>query len=93
VEFILPLFTRWLCEDYGYDDGEAKRILAWISVHCGPTEKDHFFHALNAIGHFSRAMAVNVDDYLLGEIVETYLEKKAAVLDHVCLRGAAEAVH
>lgn len=91
VEFILPLFTRWLREEHGMEEAECRRTLAWISVHCGPTEKNHFFHALDAITHFSRAMDVNIDDYLLGEIVETYLEKKAAVLDHVCLKAMAEA--
>jgi hypothetical protein len=90
VEFILPLFTRWLREENDMPEAECRRTLAWIHVHCGPTEKDHFFHALDAIHHFSRAMDVNIDDYLLGEIVETYLEKKAGVLEQVCLRAMAE---
>jgi hypothetical protein len=95
VEFILPLFRRWLAEEYGFTDSAIRQTLAWISVHTGPTEKNHFFHALSALEHFAEAMDVDIADYSLDEIVATYLEKKAAVLDHVCLRDAieAEAVH
>lgn len=95
VEFILPLFRRWLAEDYGFTDAEIRRTLAWISVHTGPTEKNHFFHALSALEHLAEALDVAIADYSLDEIVETYLEKKAAVLDHLCLRDTleVEAVH
>lgn len=95
VEFILPLFRRWLAEEYGVADAESRRTLAWISVHTGPTEKNHFFHALSALQHFAEAMDVDIADYSLDEIVATYLVKKAAVLDHLCLGDAieVEAVH
>lgn len=95
VEFILPLFRRWLAEDYGFNDAAIRQALTWISVHTGPTEKDHFFHALNALEHFATAMDVTIDDYPLDGIIAVYLEKKAAVLDQLCLRGAIEieAVH
>jgi hypothetical protein len=90
VEFILPLFTRWLREDYGVPSSECRRTLDWISVHCGPTERNHFFHALDAIRHYGDAMDADISDYSLDEIVGTYLEKKAAVLDHVCRETMAE---
>ncbi|WP_448663693.1 hypothetical protein ACG3SL_03180 [Sphingomonas sp. CJ20] len=95
VEFILPLFRRWLAEDYGFSDAAIRQTLAWISVHTGPTERNHFFHALSALEHFAEAMDVAVAEYALDGIVGTYLEKKAAVLDQVCLQDAfeAEAVH
>lgn len=83
VEFILPLFTRWLRAEYGFSEQDCRRALAWISVHCGPTERDHFFHALDAIGHFSRAANVDVGNYQIEGIVGTYLQKKAAVLQHL----------
>lgn len=95
VEFILPLFRRWLAEEYGFTDAAIRRTLAWISVHTGPTEKNHFFHALSALEHFAEAMGVAIADYPLDDIVAAYLEKKAAVLDHLCLRDAleVEAIH
>ncbi|MEG3149112.1 hypothetical protein U1769_04370 [Sphingomonas sp. ZT3P38] len=90
VEFILPLFTRWLREDYGIAQSECRRTLGWISVHCGPTEKNHFFHALDAIRHYCDAMDADISAYSLDDIVGTYLDKKAAVLDHVCPGAMAE---
>ncbi|WP_155006294.1 hypothetical protein [Sphingomonas hengshuiensis] len=95
VEFILPLFRRWLAEDYGFSDASIRQTLGWISVHTGPTEKNHFFHALSALEHFADAMDVAIADYALDEIVGQYLEKKAAVLEHICLQDAVEveAVH
>lgn len=95
VEFILPLFRRWLREEYGFSDAAIQRTLTWISVHTGPTERDHFFHALSALEHLAEALGVAIADYALDEIVATYLAKKAAVLDHLCLGDAieVEAVH
>lgn len=84
VEFILPLFMRWLTRDLGVEEAEAKRTLAWISVHCGPTEKDHFFHALRAVGHYAKAMDVAIEDYAMEPIVAAYLDRKAAVIEAVC---------
>ena len=81
VEFILPLFRRWLREDLGFDERDCTRTLAWISVHCGPTEKNHFFHARDAIGHYVAATGVRVEDYPLADIVGAYLQRKAAVMD------------
>jgi hypothetical protein len=81
VEFILPLFQRWLREHLEFDDRQSARILAWITVHCGPTEKNHFFHALDAVGHYSDAMDLQIKDYSLGEIVGTYLRRKASLLE------------
>jgi hypothetical protein len=80
VEFILPKFTRWLEDDYGFDKDMLKNTLAWITVHCGPTEKNHFFYAVNAVNYYVKAMNVNLTDYDLREIIADYLSKKALVM-------------
>lgn len=80
VEFILPLFRAWLARDLGVDEAASKRLLAWISVHCGPTEKNHFFHALDAVNHYAKAMSLRLEDYALDEIIAQYLSRKAAVM-------------
>ncbi|QOZ84497.1 MULTISPECIES: hypothetical protein [Chromobacterium] len=92
VEFILPLFRRWLTQTLGFAERDATRTLGWISVHCGPTEKNHFFHAMNAIRHYARAMALDLERYSLDGIVGAYLEQKAAVLETVALDVAVEAL-
>lgn len=92
VEFILPLFRRWLTRTLGFAERDATRTLGWISVHCGPTEKNHFFHAMNALNHYARAMALDLERYSLDGIVGAYLEQKAAVLATVPRDAAAEAL-
>lgn len=83
VEFILPKFRNWLMSDYSFSKSDCDKALAWISVHCGPTEKNHFFYAVGAIMHYCNAMNVHLDEYNLKEIIETYLCKKAAVMEAV----------
>lgn len=81
VEFILPLFTQWLMEHYGFSKSDTGRPLAWIRVHCGGTERRHFFHALDAIAHYDRAVGIDWKACDLEAIVAQYLQRKAAVLD------------
>lgn len=80
VELILPMFRRWQEVEYGRSTRDTTRTLAWISVHCGPTEKNHFFHALKAVGHYAQAMGLRIADYSLGAIIEVYLQKKSAAM-------------
>lgn len=81
VEFILPLFRRWLREDLGFEERDCTRTLGWISVHCGPTEKNHFFHARDAIGHYIAATGVRIEEYPIADIVVAYLQRKAAAME------------
>lgn len=82
VEYILPKFAGWL-EGLGFEPLRAKRALAWIKVHCGPTERDHFFHAVNAVQHYVKAMNINMADYDLGDIISNYVKRKADVMNVV----------
>ncbi|MCK0070771.1 hypothetical protein [Kordiimonas laminariae] len=91
VEFILPLFRKWLKHDYGWEDKRIEKSLAWIQVHCGPTEKDHFFHAINAVEHFADAMDIDLAAYDLSEIVSDYVAKKAAVMAALTANIAVQA--
>lgn len=90
VEYILPMFKTWLEETTDLSEKEQLHTLAWISVHCGPTEKNHFFFAVNAISHFAAAMQVAIEDYSLEEIISTYLARKASVMQAVM---KTESVH
>lgn len=80
VEFIIPLFENWLKAETDFSDSEIKKSLAWISVHCGPTEKNHFFHAVDAVNSFSKAFDINIQDYDLKEIITDYLDLKSKVM-------------
>lgn len=83
VEYILPLFKSWLQSLDGIEGREANLILAWIIVHTGPTEKNHFFHAIHAVEHFTRAMDINLEQYDMDDIVHTYMQKKAATMNSI----------
>jgi hypothetical protein len=81
VEFIIPLFENWLKEETDFTALEMKKSLAWIRVHCGPTEKDHFFHAIDAVNSFSKANDVDITAYDLSEIISDYLHYKSEVME------------
>jgi len=80
VEFILPLFQRWAREELGLAGDDARKVLAWISVHTGGTESAHFGHATEAVAHYCEAAGADIDGDAAGALFETYLERKAAVM-------------
>ena len=80
VEFILPLFQRWAREELGLAGDDARKVLAWISVHTGGTESAHFGHATEAVAHYCEAAGTNINGGAAGALFETYLERKAAVM-------------
>ena len=80
VEYILPKFNEWLNDKFDFSQNDLKHTLAWIVVHCGPTEKNHFFYAVNAVNYYVKALNVNIEDYDLGQIIADYLNKKATVI-------------
>ncbi|WP_408041068.1 hypothetical protein [Tenacibaculum amylolyticum] len=80
VEFIIPLFRKWLEDEGRLSDLEIDKALAWIQVHCGPTEKDHFFHAVASVASYAKAFEVNIEEYDLQEIIEDYLQLKSEVM-------------
>jgi len=80
VEFILPLFQRWAREELGLAGDDARKVLAWISVHTGGTESAHFGHATEAVAHYCEAAGTDIDGDAAGVLFETYLERKAAVM-------------
>ena len=90
VEYILPKFTEWLNDKFDFSRTDLKFTLAWITVHCGPTEKNHFFYAVSSILYYVKAMNVNIEDYDLGEIIADYLNKKATVIKTISEQLVAE---
>jgi len=80
VEYILPLFNYLLENRKGIEIKKDKSVLNWIIVHTGSTEKDHFYHAIKAVEHFTKAIDANLNNYELGEIIERYMQLKAKVM-------------
>jgi len=80
VEFILPLFRDFVREHYAIDEKQQRRRLGWISIHCGPTEREHFRHAVEAVEHYCAATNTDPLSYDLEGLFGEYIEHKAAVM-------------
>ncbi|HEX2836359.1 MAG TPA: hypothetical protein VHW00_25365 [Thermoanaerobaculia bacterium] len=79
VEFILPLFKECV-KHFAIDEKQQRRRLGWISIHCGPTEREHFRHAVEAIEHYCAALHLDPLAYDLDALFGEYIENKAAVM-------------
>lgn len=88
VEFIHPLFKQWFVRDMGIPAERARATVAWVTVHTGGTESNHFAHAVAAVEQFVEAMQINIDQAAAREIFEHYLRMKAGVM-----KECAELLH
>ena len=93
VEVILPMFRKWIADNETLSHRDTAKVLAWIVVHTGPTEKNHFFHAVNSVYSYAEAMNIDVSQYDIKEIIETYLHKKAQVMEVVAKRLQANSLN
>jgi len=80
VEFIHPLYKQWFVRDMGVPTEKARTTVAWVTVHTGGTESNHFAHAVAAVNEFVEAMQVRVDLQTAREIFAEYLQRKARVM-------------
>jgi hypothetical protein len=80
LEVIAPLFYRWATEKFLLDSREAKKALAWITVHNGGTEKKHFAHSCAALKHYCDATGTEIDLDHAEDVFRSYLRRKGAVM-------------
>lgn len=80
VEVIRPLFKRWLERDIGVPAEKVRSTMAWVTVHTGGTESNHFAHAVAAVEAFVRVMDVAVVKSAAQDLFGEYLQRKAAVM-------------
>jgi len=80
VEFIQPLFRQACQTQFGLSQQDSRKCLAWILVHCGGTEANHFKHALKAAVDYAEANGLDLENYGLETLFKTYLQHKAAVM-------------
>lgn len=83
VEFILPLFQQNLAAFSSLPHRKQRLTAAWIIVHCGPTEQEHFGHALDAVGHYMAAHGLSLDAFDPVDHFTRYLDHKIAVMRSV----------
>ena len=80
VEFIHPLFQRWFGEELGTPAEHVRHTVAWVTVHTGGTESNHFAHAVNAVQDYCAAIDVHLDEELCRTIFRDYLRRKQSVM-------------
>jgi hypothetical protein len=80
VELIHPMFQEWLSTHLGIPVRETSKILAWITVHTGGLETEHFGHTADAVFGYCRVSGETVDPIATKELFTTYLRRKAAVM-------------
>ena len=81
VEFILPLYKQWFVRDMGVAQDKARATVAWVTVHTGGTESNHFAHAVVAVNAFAQAMQISIDPQTARDIFAEYLRRKVTVMN------------
>ena len=79
-ETIKTPFRNWATTHLGFSDHEARRALAWITVHNGGTEKGHFAHSCGSLEHYVEGSGAVIDLKVAGETFRKYFRLKGAVM-------------
>ncbi len=80
VELIHPMFKQWFERDMDVPPARVRATLAWVTVHTGGTESNHFAHAVAAVEEFADAMGIAVVKNAAQELFVQYLHYKAEVM-------------
>lgn len=83
LEVIAPWFERWASGPMSLPHKDARRLLTWIHVHNGGTEKAHFAHSCAAFEHYCAAVDAKVDLDKAGEVFRRYLRLKSAAMQQI----------
>jgi hypothetical protein len=73
-------FFNWAIRYMNLTEHEARRVLAWISVHNGGTEKAHFAHSCASLAHYLDGCGATVDLRTASETFREYFRLKGAVM-------------
>jgi len=73
-------FRRWAMNDLGLAEHDARRVLAWVSVHNGGTEKNHFAHSCASLAHYLEGSGEQIDLQVAGETFRKYFRMKGTVM-------------
>jgi len=79
-ETIAKPFHNWATTQMEFSDHEARRVLAWITVHIGGTEKAHFAHSCASLAHYMEGSGAAIDLQVAGETFRKYFRLKGAVM-------------
>jgi hypothetical protein len=80
LETIAMPCRDWAMTHMGLSDHQARRALAWISVHNGGTEKAHFAHSCASMAHYLEGSGAVIDLEVAGATFRKYFRLKGAVM-------------
>lgn len=80
LEMIAPLFDGMAADNFAIPEREARRSLAWITVHNGGTEKRHFAHSCTSVAEYCAGKGAKIELNLAGEMFRSYLRRKGEVM-------------
>jgi hypothetical protein len=78
-ETIAKPFYNWATTHMEFSEHEARRLLAWITVHIGGTEKAHFAHSCASLAHYMEGSGAVIDLQVASETFRKYFRMKGAV--------------
>ncbi|MEO8491956.1 hypothetical protein [Pseudomonas sp.] len=70
-----PMWKQWLRDVRGYSTGDANRVAAFLSVHCGSVEARHFHHATQALTLYASATGQSVDYRRIEQLSDEYVTR------------------
>jgi hypothetical protein len=71
--FIAPLFRNWMQNLLAFETDQIPRYMAYILVHTGPTESDHFLHGINSLQDYYSGVNFDLSYSAITESVAEYL--------------------
>jgi hypothetical protein len=80
VELIHDMFQEWLTTHHDIPTRDARKLLAWVTVHTGGLETEHFGHATDSVLDYCQVSGQTVDLVVAKDLFTTYLSRKAAVM-------------
>jgi hypothetical protein len=70
-----PMWKNWLVEHKGLSKREANIAASFLSVHCGPVEAKHFFHATSALELYAQATGNALDYVRIRSLSQEYVRR------------------
>jgi hypothetical protein len=80
LETIAMPCRNWAMTHIGLSEHQARRALAWITVHNGGTEKAHFAHSCASMAHYLEGSGAVIDLQAAGAAFRKYFRLKGAVM-------------
>jgi hypothetical protein len=80
LETIVMPFRIWAMTHMGLSEHQARRALAWITVHNGGTEKAHFAHSCASMAQYIKGSGAEIDLQVADATFRKYFRLKGAVM-------------